>query len=78
MYKIRIEDESKNIGTSVGHIDSPIKLIIRTLIISSLNIIDLILSIISFNNECLTFFILKYIYSSYFFNVDSNMCFIFF
>ena len=61
MYKIRIEDESKNIGTSVGHIDSPIKLIIRTLIISSLNIIDLIFSIISFDNECLTFFILKYI-----------------
>ena len=61
MHKIRIEDESKNIGSSAGHIDSPIKLIIRTLIISSLNIIDLILSIISFDNECLTFFILKYI-----------------
>ena len=61
MRHIKEEDEYKPLGRNKGHIDSTKKLIFRTLIISSLNIVDLILSIISFNSECLTYFILKYI-----------------
>ena len=59
--KINKEEKERVIGKNNGHIDSWTKLIIRILIISSLNFVDLILSIISFDHECLVFFILKYI-----------------
>ena len=44
-----------------GDIDDWGAVITRNLIVSILNIIDLILTIISFNSNCLTFFVLKYI-----------------
>ena len=44
-----------------GDIDSLRLVLIRTVIMSLLNIIDLVLSIISFDSDCLTFFVLKYI-----------------
>ena len=56
-------------------IDSFGSVMIRTLIVSLLNILDLILTIISFDSDCSIFFILKYITISLTFVMFFSCCY---
>ena len=59
MFLIKVEG-------SEGEIDNVCYLILRTLIISLVNIVDLVLAIIAFDSNCITYFVLKYV--SFFFS----------
>ena len=59
MFLIKVED-------SEGEMDNVCYFILRTLIISLVNIVDLVLSIIAFDSNCITYFVLKYV--SFFFS----------
>ena len=59
MFLIKVED-------SEDEMDNVCYFILRTLIISLVNIVDLVLSIIAFDSNCITYFVLKYV--SFFFS----------
>ena len=59
MFLIKVED-------SEDEMDNVCYLILRTLIISLVNIVDLVLAIIAFDSNCITYFVLKYV--SFFFS----------
>ena len=59
MFLIKVEG-------SEGEMDNVCYLILRTLIISLVNIVDLVLAIIAFDSNCITYFVLKYV--SFFFS----------
>ena len=59
MFLIKVED-------SEGEMDNVCYFILRTLIISLVNIVDLVLAIIAFDSNCITYFVLKYV--SFFFS----------
>ena len=59
MFLIKVED-------SEDEMDNVCYFILRTLIISLVNIVDLVLAIIAFDSNCITYFVLKYV--SFFFS----------
>ena len=69
IFKVNREDD--------GQIDSCGALILRTFIISLLNIVDLVLTIISFDSEFLIFFILKYVTISLTFVMHLSWCYLY-
>ena len=70
MFLIKVEGEE-------GEIDNCCFVILRALIMTLLSIVDLVLSIIAFDSECMTYFVLKYVSISFSFLMWISMLFLF-
>ena len=68
MFLIKVEGDE-------GEIDNCCFVILRALIMTLLSIVDLVLLIIAFDSECMTYFVLKYVSISFSFLMWISICY---
>ena len=66
---------TRDLGDKGGHVDNLCFYLIRFLIISLINIIDLIISILFFDSNCIAFFVLKFIAIFIIFLMNLSSCY---